>query len=190
MPTDGATHRHAAPCPLAPVGTTSVARDCDGGRVSAEAGIVLRTAIDAHLGLTRALAAGLAAPRAAPRRHLPPADWLTQRVCPMAAGSEEAHASTLRRDAPSCQLLRARLLAPGAPWASLPPSARLAHRLARPALSRLARVLRQPGIAASARPPPGRVRAVDAPAAPGHGAPEQARDAGSEGGAWVRPLPR
>ena len=49
MPTAGATHRQAAPLPLAPVGTKSVALACDGGRLSSDAGIVLLKDIDEQL---------------------------------------------------------------------------------------------------------------------------------------------
>jgi hypothetical protein len=39
-----------APWPLVPVGGKAVALDCDGGRLSSDAGMVLRKAIDAPLG--------------------------------------------------------------------------------------------------------------------------------------------
>src|SRR5262245_53103069 len=66
-PADMGTQRPQAPLNLAPVGAKTVALDFDGGRLSAEAGVVLLKDIDAQLGLTRNLAAVLADPRA-PRR--------------------------------------------------------------------------------------------------------------------------
>lgn len=154
LPPDVATHLQAAPLPLAPVGTKSVALACDGGRFASEAGIVLLKDSAEPLGRTRALAAVLAAPRDAPRLHWTPADWLTQRVFHMAAGSEEANDAHRLRDAPRCTLMRARRPAPGAPWASPPPIARFANRLSRTARYRMARGLLEPCSASYARPPP------------------------------------
>ena len=138
MPADVASQRQAAPLPLAPGGPKAVELDCDGGRLSSAAGVVLRQDLAAPLGLTRALAAVLSDPRDARRLHFPPEDWLQPRVLHMAAGDEAANDSHTRRDAPICTLRRARLPETGAPLASPPTLARLANRSARTALSRLA----------------------------------------------------
>jgi hypothetical protein len=50
MPADRAIQLQPAPLPLAPVGATAVARDCDGGRWSSDAGVVLLQDLDDQLG--------------------------------------------------------------------------------------------------------------------------------------------
>ena len=67
---------HLAPLHLAPVGAKAVDLDFDGGRLSSDAGLVLRKDIDDQLGLTRALAAVLADSRDGRRIHFTPADLL------------------------------------------------------------------------------------------------------------------
>jgi len=67
MPADRVTQRPQAPRHLAPGGATTVPLDFEGGRVSSDAGVVLRTDIEAPLAGTRHLAAVLSDPRA-PRR--------------------------------------------------------------------------------------------------------------------------
>ena len=59
-----APQRPPSPLRLAPGGGQTVAHDCAGGRVSSEAGRVLRRDIAAPRGLTRALAAARAEARA------------------------------------------------------------------------------------------------------------------------------
>jgi hypothetical protein len=107
----------------------------------------------------------------------------------MAAGSAEAHDANPRRHAPLGTLLRARLPAPGPPVASPPPRSRCDNQVSRPARSRMARGLGEHFIPASARPPQRIVLDVDAPEAPGQGAPAQARYAGDAGGSGGLPLP-
>jgi hypothetical protein len=67
MQAELAPQRHPLPLLLAPVGGKTVALDCDGGRLSSDAGLVLLKDIDEQLGLTRALAAALSASRDARR---------------------------------------------------------------------------------------------------------------------------
>ena len=67
MPADRTPPRHPTPLRLAAVGGKAVERDCDGGRLSSDAGVVLRTAIADPLGVTRPLATVRKDPRA-PRR--------------------------------------------------------------------------------------------------------------------------
>ena len=69
MQADLAPQRHPTPLILAPVGGKAVALDCDGGRLSSDAGLVLLKDIDEQLGLTRALAAALSDARDARRIH-------------------------------------------------------------------------------------------------------------------------
>ena len=68
---DIAPQLHLAPLHLAPVGAKAVDLDCDGGRLSSDAGVVLRKDIDDQLGLTRHLAAMLSDPRDARRVNFP-----------------------------------------------------------------------------------------------------------------------
>lgn len=67
MPAAMVPPRQQAPLHLAPVGAQTGALDCAGGRLSAEAGVVRLTDLEAPLGCTRHRAAVLADPRA-PRR--------------------------------------------------------------------------------------------------------------------------
>jgi Transposase DDE domain group 1 len=131
------TPRPPTPRRLAPVGDKTVARDCDGGHFSAAAGLVLRKDSDAQLGLTRALAAVLADAREARRLHFTAEDLRKQRLLHMAAGYEEANDATTWRPDPICTLLRARWPEPGAPWASQPTRARLAHSVSRTEISHI-----------------------------------------------------
>jgi len=179
---------HLAPLHLAPVGATAVDLDFDGGRLSADAGLVLLQDPDEPRGLTPTLAAVLSAPRAPRRVHFPHRDLLTQRVLPMAAGEEEANdANPLRHD-PIFTRRRARLPDTAAPLASPPTLSRFANRVSRTALSRMALVVVAPLLAASGRPPTRIGLDVDDPEAPVHGGQEQARDAGYEGGDCGLPL--
>jgi hypothetical protein len=178
------------PLPLAPVGAQAVALDCAGGRVSADAGLVLRQDIEAQRGCTRHRAAGLADPRAPRRGKFPRHALRTQRGVPMAAGAEEANDATPLRDAPRCTRLRHRLPATGAPWAAHPTLSRGANRVARRARSRMARGVREPCLASSATPPTVLGLDVDAPEDRVHGQQDQARDEGSAGGEGGMPRPR
>ena len=184
-----ATPRQPLPRPLAPVGTNSVERDGDGGRLSSDAGVVLRKDLADPRGLPRALAAGLSDPREGRRLHCTPEDVLKPRLWPMAAGAEDANDATTLRDDPIWKRRRARLPATGAPVASPPTIARFANRLARRARARLALVWREPCRASSASPPSVIVLDVEDPEDPVHGEPEQARDEGDDGGECLRPLP-
>jgi hypothetical protein len=175
MPAAVATQRHPAPLHLAPVGAKAVALDFDGGRLSADAGVVLRTDIEAQLGFTRALAAVLSDRRDTRRLHCTPEDLLKQRVFHMAAGDEDANDANTLRDDPLCTLMRDRLPETGAPLASQPTRSRCEHRLSRPALSRMAVVLLEHLIASYDKPPQGIVLDADDTEDPVHGQQEQAR---------------
>jgi DDE family transposase len=187
MPAAMGLQPQQTPLPLAPVGAKAVARDFDGGPWSADAGVLLLQALDDHLGFTHALAAGRSDRRDARRVKLTRHALLTQRVLPMAAGDDEAHAANPLRDAPRCTLRRDRLPDTGAPGASHPTRSRCAHRVSRTARYRMAVVVLQQCIAAYDSPPQVIVLAVDATAARGQGQPEQARDDGSDGGDGLRP---
>jgi Transposase DDE domain group 1 len=153
----------------------AVALDFDGGRLSADAGVVLRTDIEAQLGFTRALAAVLSDRRDTRRLHCTPEDLLKQRVFHMAAGDEDANDANTLRDDPLCTLMRDRLPETGAPLASQPTRSRCEHRLSRPALSRMAVVLLEHLIASYDKPPQGIVLDADDTEDPVHGQQEQAR---------------
>lgn len=83
---DAMPAERATPLPLAPGGAKAVDLDCDGGRLSSDAGLVLLKDPDEQRGLPPALAAVLRDPRDPPRVHFPLHDLLKPRVWHMAAG--------------------------------------------------------------------------------------------------------
>ena len=178
------------PWHLAPVGATAMTLDFAGGRLSSDAGLVLRKAPDEPRGFTRDLAAVRSDPGDPRRVHCTLPDLRKQRVLPMAAGYEEANdAHTLRHD-PLFKLLLDRLPETGPPLASPPTLSRFANRVSRPGLSRMARGFLEPCIASSARPPQRIGLDVADTEAPVHGEQEQARYEASDGGDGCLPLPR
>jgi hypothetical protein len=94
---------------LAPVGCKTVALNCDGGRLSSDAGLVLLKDIDEQLGLTRALAAALSDVRDARRIRFTSEDLLKQRIFQIAAGYEDANDSNTLCHDPIFKLLLDRL---------------------------------------------------------------------------------
>src|SRR5512133_1351176 len=178
MQADLAPQRNLTQLILAPVGGKTVALDCDGGRLSSDAGRVLLKDIDEQLGLTRALAAALSDSRDARRIRFTPADLLKQRILQIAAGYEDANdANTLRHD-PIFKLLLDRLPETGAPLASQPTISRFEKRVSRTELYRLALVFLEQFVASYDRPPQLLVLDFDATEAPAHGAQKQVRYAG------------
>ena len=185
MPADS-----APPLQLAPGGDKAVDLDFAGGRLSADAGLVLRKDPDEQLGLTRALAAVLSDPREARRVNFTQHDLRKQRVLQMAAGYEDANdANTLRHD-PICTLLRDRLPETGTPLASQPTLSRCENRVSRTALSRMALVLVDPFLASYRHPPKVIVLDVDDTEDRAQGRQEQARYDAYYGGYCFLPLPR
>jgi hypothetical protein len=158
--------------------------------LSSDAGVVLLKDIDDQLGLTRALAAVLSAPRDGRRLHFTPKDLLKQRVFHMAAGYDDAHDANTRRDDPIFKLVLDRLPETGAPLASQPTISRFENRISRTELSRMALVLLEQCIASYASPPAVLVLDVDDTEAPVHGEQEQARYDGYDGGYCFMPLHR
>ena len=179
MHAERVTQRHPPPLLLAPLGGKTVELDCDGGRLSSDAGLVLLHDPEEQLGLTRALAAVLRAPRDPRRVDFTLHALLKQRVWHMAAGYEAANDANPLRHAPSCKVRRDRLPASGPPLASPPTLSRCEHRVSRTALSRLARVFVEQCIAAYDRPPTRIVLDCDDTEDPAHGEQEPSRDAGS-----------
>ncbi len=177
-----------APLHLAPVGTTAVDLDVDGGRLSSDAGLVLLNAPDDQCGVTRDLAAGLRDPRAPRRGHFTLHDLLQQRVLHIAAGYEDANDANTLRPAPICTRRLDRLPASGPPLASPPTLARFDNRVSRTELSRMAPVLVDPCIASYAQAPTLIVRDFDDTEDPAHGAQEQVRYDGYDGGDCFLPL--
>ena len=187
MPADLAPQRHPTPLILAPVGGKAVALDCDGGRLSSDAGLVLRKEIDEQLGLTRALAAALSDARDARRIRFTPEDLLQQRIFQIAAGDEDANdANTLRHD-PIFKLLLDRLPETGAPLASQPTISRFENRVSRTELYRMALVLMDQFIASYDSPPEGIVLDVADTEDRAHGAQEHIRYDGYYGGYCFMP---
>jgi hypothetical protein len=190
MPADMATPLQSAPLQLAPVGAKTVELDFDGGRLSSDAGMVLRKDMDDHLGLTRALAAVLSDRRDARRIHFTPEDLRKQRVFQMAAGSEDANDATTLRDDPIFTLMLDRLPESGAPLASQATLSRFENRVSRTELYRMALVLLEQFIASYASPPRLIVLDVDDTADRGHGQQEHARYDSYYGGYGLMPLHR
>src|SRR5262247_3655611 len=182
MQADLAPQRHPIPLLLAPVGGKTVALDCDGGRLSSDAGLVLLKDIDEQLGLTRALAAALSDARDARRIRFTPEDLLKQRVLQIAAGYEDANDATTLRHDPIFKLLLDRLPDTGAPLASQPTISRFENHVSRTELYRMAHVLVDQFITSYARPPQLIVLDVDDTEDPVHGEQEQARYDGYYGG--------
>src|SRR5712664_4546701 len=141
LQSEPATQRPHAQLHLASVEGKTVDLDFDGGRLSADAGVILLKDIDDQLGLTRALAAVLADPRDARRLHCTSEDLLKQRVYQIAAGYEDANDSNSLRDDPICTLMLDRLPETGAPLASQPTISRFENRVSRTELYRMALVL-------------------------------------------------
>jgi len=188
MPDDVATQLQPALLHLAPVGAKTVDLDFDGGRLSADAGVVLLKDIDDQLGLPRALAAVLSDPRDARRIHCTPEDLLKQRVFYIAAGYEDANDANTLRDDPIFKLMLDRLPESGASLASQPTISRFENRVSRTALYRMALVLLEPFMASYTKPPKVIVRDVDDTEDRVHGHQEQARYDGYYGGYCFMPL--
>jgi hypothetical protein len=189
MPATLVTPRQPTPLLLAPVGDHPVARDFEGGRLSSDAGLILRKDVDDQLGLTRALAAVCADARDARRIHFPLEDILQQRVLPIAAGYEDANdANPLRHD-PIFKLLLNRWPETGAPLASQPTLSRFDNSVSRTELSRMALVLIDQFIASYNRPPEAIVLDGDATEDRAPGAQEHIRYDGDYGGYCCMPLP-
>src|SRR5215813_14476066 len=188
MPDEVATQLQPALLHLAPVGAKTVDLDCDGGRLSSDAGVVLLQDIDDQLGLTRALAAVLSDPRDARRLHFTPEDLLKQRVFYIAAGYEDANDANTLRDDPICKLMLDRLPESGASFASQPTISRFENRGSRTALYRMALVLLEQFIASYTKPPKVIVLDVDDTEDRVYGQQEQARYDGYYGGYCFMPL--
>jgi hypothetical protein len=187
MQADLAAQRDPTPLFLAPIGGKTVALDCDGGRLSSDAGLILLKDIDEQLGLTRALATALSDARDARRIRFTPEDLLKQRIFQIAAGYEDANDSNTLRHDPIFKLLLDRLPETGAPLASQPTISRFENSVSRTALSRRALVLMDQFIASYDSPPEVIVLDVDDTEDRAHGAQEQIRYDGYYGGYCFMP---
>src|SRR5215471_5763184 len=188
MQADLAPQRHPIPLLLAPVGGKTVALDCDGGRLSSDAGLVLLHDPDEQLGFTRDLAAVLRDPRDPRRIDFTLHDLLKQRVLHIAAGYEDANDATTLRYDPIFKVLLGRLPESGPPLASQPTISRFENRVSRTELYRLARVFVEQFIASYDRPPKLIVLDFDDTEDPAHGEQEQSRYDGYYGGYCFLPL--
>ena len=178
----------ATPLQLAPVGDKAVDLDFAGGRLFSDAGLVLLTAPDEPLGLTRALAAVLSDPREARRVNFTPHDLRKQRVCQMAAGYEDANDANTCATIPSANCCVIACRKPVPPWPLQPTLSRFEHRVSRTALSRMALVLGEQFLASSSPPPQVIVLDVDDTEDRAHGRQEQARYDAYSGGYCFLPL--
>jgi hypothetical protein len=178
----------ARPLHLAPVEDKATLVDFDGGRWSADAGLILLNDPDDQLGLTRHLAAVLRDPRDPRRIDFTLHDLLKQRVLHIAAGYEDANdANPLRHD-PIFKVLLGRLPESGPPLASQPTISRFENRVSRTALYRLARVFVDQFIASYDRVPQLIVLDFDDTEAPAHGEQEHIRSDGSYSASCFLPL--
>jgi hypothetical protein len=178
----------ASPLHLAPLEDKALLVDFDGGRLSSDGGLILLGDPDAHLGLTRALAAVLRDPRDPRRVDFTLHDLLKQRVLQITSGYADANdANTLRHD-PIFKLLMGRLPESGPPLASQPTISRFENRVSRTELYRLARVFVDQFMAAYDRPPPLIVLDFDDTEDPAHGEQEHIRYDGYYGGYCFLPL--
>jgi Transposase DDE domain group 1 len=175
MPADLAAQRDPTPLLLAPIGGKTVARDCDGGRLSSDAGLLLLKDIDEQRGLTRAWATALSEARDARRSRFTPEDLLKQRIFQMAAGDEDANDSNPLRHDPLFTRLRERWPDTGAPLASQPTIARVENSVSRTELYRMALVVMDQCIASYDSPPEVIVLDVDDTEDRAHGAQEPIR---------------
>src|SRR3989442_1786067 len=188
MQADRAPQLQPSPLHLAPVGAKAVELDFDGGRLSSDAGVLLRKDIDAQLGFTRDLAAVLSDPRDPRRVKFTRQDLLTQRVLQIAVGYEDANDSNTLRHDPIFKLLLDRLPDTGAPLASQPTISRFENRISRTELYRMVLVFLDQFIASYATPPKAIVLDFDDTEDPVHGAQEQRRYHGYYGGYCFLPL--
>lgn len=187
MHADLVAQRAPTPLILAPIGGKTVELDCDGGRLSSDAGLILLKDIDEQLGLTRALAAALSDARDARRIRFTPEDLLKQRILQIAAGYEDANDSNTLRHDPIFKLLLDRLPETGAPLASQPTISRFENSVSRTELYRMALVLMEQFIASYDSPPEVIVLDVDDTEDRAHGAQEQIRYDGYYGGYCFMP---
>jgi Transposase DDE domain group 1 len=183
-----ATQLQPVPLPLVPVGGKAVDLDFHGGRLSSDAGVVLRKDSDAQLGCPRNLAAIVSDPRDPRRINFTLEDLIKQRGVHMAAGYEDANDANPLRDAPLGKLRLDRLPESGAPWAAQPTLSRFEHRVSRTELYRMALELLPQLIASYPTPPKVIVLDVDDTEDPGHGGQEQARFDGYDGGDGLLPF--
>jgi hypothetical protein len=187
MHADRVAQRAPTPLILAPIGGKTVELDCDGGRLSSDAGLILLKDIDEQLGLTRALATVLSDARDARRILFTPEDLLKQRILQIAAGYEDANDSNTFRHDPIFKLLRDRLPETGAPLASQPTISRFENSVSRTELYRMALVLMEQFIASYDSPPEVIVLDVDDTEDRAHGEQEQIRYDGYYGGYCFMP---
>jgi DDE family transposase len=187
MHADLVAQRAPTPLILAPIGGKTVELDCDGGRLSSDAGLILLKDIDEQLGLTRALAAALSDARDARRIRFTPEDLLKQRILQIAAGYEDANDSNTLRHDPIFKLLLDRLPETGAPLASQPTISRFENSVSRTELYRMALVLMEQFIASYDSPPEVIVLDVDDTEDRAHGEQEQIRYDGYYGGYCFMP---
>jgi hypothetical protein len=190
MHADLVAQRAPTPLILAPIGGKTVELDCDGGRLSSDAGLILLKDIDEQLGLTRALATALSDARDARRIRFTPEDLLKQRILQIAAGYEDANDSNTLRHDPLFKLLLDRLPETGAPLASQPTRSRFENSVSRTELSRMALVLMEQCIASYDSPPEVIVLDVDDTEDRAHGEQEQIRYDGYYGGYCFMPCHR
>ena len=188
MQADLAAQRAPTPLLLAPIGGKTVELDCDGGRLSSDAGLILLKDIDEQLGLTRALATALSDARDARRIRFTPDDLLKQRIFQIAAGYEDANDSNTLRHDPIFKLLLDRLPETGAPLASQPTISRFENSVSRTEMYRMALVLMDQFIASYNSPPEVIVLDVDDTEDRAHGAQEHIRYDGYYGGYCFLPL--
>lgn len=149
--------------------------DFQAGRLSSDAGLLLLKQVDAHLGLTQALASVLPDRRDPSRTRHSMTDLLRQRLFQIAAGYEDQDDSDTLRSDPIFKLLLGRAPETGADLASQPTMSRFENGISRRTLYHLAEVFVERFIGSYAAPPEVIVLDFDDTADLVHGAQERAR---------------
>jgi hypothetical protein len=154
---------------LATLNGRRVEADFSGGALTSDAGALLRREADRRLGLLEALDRARPDPRDPDLITHPQRALLAQRVFGIACGYEDLNDHHGLRHDPLWQVLADYEPDPEQPLASAPALCRLANRVGRAALFRLACALVAQFLAAQPTPPEGLVLDSDATDDPVHG---------------------
>jgi hypothetical protein len=164
------THRTTKSVPFSRAQGRKLSAEFSAGHLTSDAGLLLLREADKQIGLTAALNAAIADPRAPERITHPQQTLLAQRVFGLAAGYEDLNDHQLLRTDP---LWHAATDHPAvdddAALASAPTLCRLENRVTRPDLVRLSTVLVDQFLASFATPPTELTLDIDATDDPIHG---------------------
>lgn len=151
------------------LGRQQVQADFAGGTLTSDGGGLLLREVDRRCGLLDALASGLSDPRDPSRITHELRTLLAQRIYGLALGYEDLNDHTTLRQDPLFAVLANQQPDAEQPLASAPALCRLANRVTRASLARLAGVLVEQFIASYDQPPEELILDFDATADPVHG---------------------